>query len=191
MLHNSLTVFEWANLWGVEIITEKAYCKVQNGYKIIFYYMTRTLFFWWTKTKRCWSSCPFPYKDSKTSAGYYHFKEVCDAKIIFFVISSLLDIHSIFTCSIIAFRAIDYHSPRVPTRHFHILCKICDHIHRQKLLLTHGVGMICYKTFPNFYIFPCKKYSFCPKLSPCNSPNGKLIPLSQNTEYKKTFRWKQ
>ena len=29
----------------------------------------------------------------------------------FFVISSLLDIHSSFTCSIIAFRAIDYPSP--------------------------------------------------------------------------------
>ena len=28
-----------------------------------------------------------------------------------FIISSLLDIHSIFTCSIIAFRAIDYPSP--------------------------------------------------------------------------------
>ena len=37
MLHNTFTVFEWANLWGMEIITEKVYCKVQNGYKIIFY----------------------------------------------------------------------------------------------------------------------------------------------------------
>ena len=27
--------------------------------------MTRKLFFWWTKTKRCWSSCPFPYKAAK------------------------------------------------------------------------------------------------------------------------------
>ena len=106
--------------------------------------MTRTLFFWWTKTKRCWSSCPFPCKDSKTSAGYYHFKEVCDGEISFCY--SLLDIHSIFTCSIIAFRAIDYlppprlPPPRVPTRHFHILCKICEHIYRQKLLLAHGAG---------------------------------------------------
>ena len=34
---------------------------------------------------------------------------------------------------------------------------------------------ICYKTFPNFYIyFLVKNYSF----SPCNSPSGKLIPLS-------------
>ena len=83
MLHNIFTVFEWANIWGVKIITENVYCKVQNSYKIIFYLMTRTLFFWWTKTKRYWSSCPFPYKGSKTSAGYYHFKEVCDGEIIF------------------------------------------------------------------------------------------------------------
>ena len=70
MLHNTLTVAEWANLWeGMCINTE--------GYKIMFYSMTRKLFFWWTKTKRCWSSCTFPYKGSKNSPGYYHFKEVC------------------------------------------------------------------------------------------------------------------
>ena len=37
MLDNTFTVFEWANLWGVKIITENVYCKVQNGYKIIFF----------------------------------------------------------------------------------------------------------------------------------------------------------
>ena len=37
VLHNTFTVFEWANLWGVKIITENVYCKVQNDYKIIFY----------------------------------------------------------------------------------------------------------------------------------------------------------
>ena len=57
------------------------------------------------------------------------------------VISFLLD--SIFIWSITGFRAIDYPSPTpppplVPTRHFHILCKICEHILRQKLLLAQG-----------------------------------------------------
>ena len=59
----------------------------------------------------------------------------------------------------------------MPTCHFHILCKICEHIYRQKLLLAQGVGWggtICHKTFPNFYMFHCKKHSFCPKLSPCS-----------------------
>ena len=64
-----------------------------------------------------------------------------------FVIFSLLDIHSIFTCSIIAFRAIDYPFPRVPTRHSHILCKICEHIYRQKLLLAHGGERYAIKLF--------------------------------------------
>ena len=50
----------------------------------------------------------------------------------FFYISSLLDIYNIFTCSIITIRAIDYPSPRVPTRHFRIVCKICDRIKKAK-----------------------------------------------------------
>ena len=41
-----------------------------------------------------------------------------------------------------------------------------------------GGGTTCHKTFPNFYMFHCKKHSFCPKLSPCSIPKGKLIPLS-------------
>ena len=54
------------------------------------------------------------------AATYFHTKaaKLMQAFIILrkfvksiFVISSLLDIHSIFTCSIIAFRAIDYPPP--------------------------------------------------------------------------------
>ena len=72
MLHNTLTVAELAHLWeGMCISTEG----LQNN--VLLLYMTRKLFFWWTKTKRCWSSCTFPYKGSKNSSGYYHFKEVC------------------------------------------------------------------------------------------------------------------
>ena len=83
MLHNTFTVFEWANLWGVEIITEKVYCKYRTVTKQYSIKWLKHYFCWWTKTKRCWSSCPFPYKGSKTSAGYYHFKEVCDGEINF------------------------------------------------------------------------------------------------------------
>ena len=179
MLHNTFIVFEWANIWGEEIITEKVYWKVQNGYKIILYQMTKTLFFRWTKTKRCWSSCPFPYKGSKTSASYYHFKEVCDGEIIFcyfFLIRQTLHFYLLGHC---------FSGHRLP---FPPVCQHATFIYCAKYVNTYtgkcfcwhtgGGGTICYKTFPNFYIFPCKKYSFCPKLSPCNSSNGKLIPLS-------------
>ena len=57
------------------------------------------------------------------------------------VISSLLDIHSIFTCSIIGFRAIDYPSPACAnTPLSYVLCKTCEHIYKQKLLWAHGGG---------------------------------------------------
>ena len=59
---------------------------------------------------------------------------------LIYVISFLLDRHSIFICSITGFRAIDYPPPLVPTRYFHILCKICEHIYRQKLLFAQGRG---------------------------------------------------
>ena len=39
-----------------------------------------------------------------------------------------------------------------PARHVYILCKICQHICRQMLLLVPGGGAILYKAFPNFYI---------------------------------------
>ena len=55
------------------------------------------------------------------------------------VISFLLDRHSIFICSITGFRAIDYPPPPCANT-LHILCKICEHIYRQKLLLAQGGG---------------------------------------------------
>ena len=70
------------------------------------------------------------------SLGPYSYPLVRETLIS--VISFSLDRHSIFICSITGFRAIDYPSPLVPTRHFHILCKICEHIYRQKLLLAQG-----------------------------------------------------
>ena len=56
------------------------------------------------------------------------------------VISFLLDIHSNFIYSITGFRAIDYPPQACANTHFHILCKICEHIYRQKLLLAQGGG---------------------------------------------------
>ena len=64
------------------------------------------------------------------------------------VISVLLDIHNIFICSITGVRAIDNPPPTlVPTRHFHILCKICEHIYGQKLLLAQGGKRYAIKLF--------------------------------------------
>ena len=152
--------------------------------------MTRTLFFWWTKTKRCWSSCPFPYKGSRTSAGYYHFKELCDGEINFCYLS-LIRYISIFTCSIIAFRATDYHpspppptAPRVPNATFIYCAKyvntytgksFCGHTEWGK---RYAIKLFLISIYFLVKKKKKKKYSFCPKLSPCNSPNGKLIQLS-------------
>ena len=143
--------------------------------------MTRKLFFWWKKTttKRCWSSCTFPYRGSKNSPGYYHFKGVCAGGLnfcYFFLIRQAQHFYLLDHW----FSGRRLSPPPVPTHHFHILCKICEHIYRQKLLLAQageGWGTICYKTFPNFYMFHCKKHSFCLKLSPCSIPKGKLNPL--------------
>ena len=70
--------------------------------------------------------------------------------------------------------------PLVPTCHFHILCKICEHIYRQRLLLAQGGGGGRYaiKLFPISICFIVRKHSFCPKLSPCSIPKGKLIQIS-------------
>ena len=69
------------------------------------------------------------------------------------------------------------------------------HIQAKAFVGTRGGGRggaICHNTFPNFYMFHCKKkHSFCPKLSPCSIPKGKLIPLSQYTEFQETFLRKQ
>ena len=85
-------------------------------------------------------------KDTE-SAAHFHIKAAKIARVIIIlrtfvlvnlisVISVLLDIHSIFICTITGFRAIDYPCPLVPTCHFHILYKICEHIYRQKLSLA-------------------------------------------------------
>ena len=58
-----------------------------------------------------------------------------------FVISSLLDIDSIFTYSIIAFRAIVYPSPPCANTPLSYIVQKCEHIYRQKLLLAHGGGV--------------------------------------------------
>ena len=144
--------------------------------------MTIKLFFWWTKTKRCWSSCTFPYKGSENSPGYYTFKEVCAGGLnfcYFFLIRQTQNFY-LFDHWFSGHR-LSPPPPLVPTRHFHILCKICDHIYRQKLCWHKG-GTICHKTLPNFNMFHCKKkkkkHNFCPKLSPCSIPKEKLIPLS-------------
>ena len=154
--------------------------------------MTRKLFFWWTKTKRCWSSCTFPFKGNKNSPGYYHFKEVCAAGLnccYFFLIRQTQHFYLLDHC---------FSGHRLS---FSPLCQHASFIYCAKYMWTHiqakaFVGTrgetICHKTFPNFFMYHCKqKLSFCPKLSPCNIPKGKLIPLSKNTECKETFLRKQ
>ena len=71
--------------------------------------MTRTLFFWWTKQKDPETAAPFHIKAAKLVQVIIILRKFVMEKS-FFVISSLLDIHNRFTCSIIAFRAIDYPS---------------------------------------------------------------------------------
>ena len=77
-----------------------------------------------------------------------------------------------FICLINGFRAIDYPSPLVSTRHFHILCKICEHIYRQSFCWHKWGGGERYaiKLFLISICFIVKKHSFCPKLSPCSIP---------------------
>ena len=101
--------------------------------------MTRKLFF----------SDEQKQKDAE-AAAHFHIKAAKIAQVIIIlrkfvflisVISFLLDIHSIFIYWITGFWAIDYPPLRpsfVQTHHFHILCKICEHIYRQKLLLAQG-----------------------------------------------------
>ena len=73
-------------------------------------------------------------KKDAEAAAHFHIKAAKIAQVIIIlrkcvpdnlisVISFLLDIRSIFISSITGFRAIDYSSPLVPTRQFHILCK--------------------------------------------------------------------
>ena len=158
--------------------------------------MSRTLFFWLTKTKTCWSSCTFPYKGSKNSRSYCHFKEVCAGGLnfcYFFLIRQTQNFYLLdhwFSGHRLSSPPPPH--PLVPARHFHILCKICEQIYRQKLSLAQGGGeRYAIKLFLISICFIVKKHNFCPKLSPCRIPKGKLIPLSYNTEFKETFLRKQ
>ena len=101
--------------------------------------MTRKLFSDEQKQKDAEAAAHFHIKASKIAKVIIILRKFVREDLIS-VISFLLDRHSIFICSITGFRAKDYLSPLVPTRHFHILCKICEHIYRQKLLLAQGGG---------------------------------------------------
>ena len=80
------------------------------------------------------------------------------------VISFLLDRHRIFICSITGFRAIDYRSPPcASTPLSYIVQNMRTHIQAKAFVGTRG-GTICHKTFPNFYMFHCKKAQFLPKI---------------------------
>ena len=64
---------------------------------------------------------------------------------LIFVISSFLDIHSIFTCSIIAFRAKDYpspppHPPYANTPLSYIVQNMWTHIQAKAFVGTRGGG---------------------------------------------------
>ena len=167
MLRNTLTVAEWANLWEGE--NNQMCIAVQNKWLENYFSDEQ-------KTKIYWSHCTFPYtiKAAKIARVIIILRMFVLENLIS-VISVLLDIHSIFICSITGFRAIDYPSPESPPCANTPLSYTCIVGTR---VGWRGGGMICYKTFPNFYMFHCKKHSFYPKLSPCSIPNGKLIPLS-------------
>ena len=130
--------------------------------------MTRKLFFWWTKTKRCWSSCTFSYKGSKNSPSYYHFKEVCAGGLNFCYFFHIRQTQNFYLLDHwFSGHRLPPPPSLVPARHFHILCKICEHIYRQKLLWHKGGGeRYAIKLFPISICFIVKKHSFCPKLSP-------------------------
>ena len=121
--------------------------------------MTRKLFFWWTKTKRCWISCTFPYKGSKNSQVIIILRKFVREDLIS-VISFLSDRHSIYICSNTGFRATDYLPPPprcANTPLSYIVQNMWAHIQAKAFVGTRGGGTICHKTFPNFYMFHCKK----------------------------------
>ena len=164
MLHNTLTVAEWANLWEGKII------------KINVYWLYRMV------TKHCsvkWLENYFSdeqkQKDAE-AAAHFHIKAAKIAHVIIIlrtfvlenliaVISVLLDIHSIFICSITGFRAIDYPPPPpcANTSLSYIVQNMWTRIKAKAFVGTRR-GTICYKTFPNFYMFHCKKTQFLPKI---------------------------
>ena len=80
------------------------------------------------------------------------------------VISFLLDRHNNFICLITGFRAIDYPSPPCAnTPLSYIVQNMWTHIQAKAFVGTRG-GTICHKTFSYFYLFHCKKHSFCSKV---------------------------
>ena len=128
-------------------------------------------------------------KKNAEAAAHFHIKAPKISQVIIIlrkfvredlisVISFLLDRHSIFICSITGL------SSPPP------LCQHATFIYCAKYVNTYTGKSFCWQmavggvggggggTFPNFYIFHCKKHSFCPKLSPCSIPEGKLIPFS-------------
>ena len=154
--------------------------------------MTRKLFFWWTKTKRCWSSCTFPYKAAKIAQVIMILRKFVPEDLTS-AISFLLDRHTIFICSITGFRAIDSppHPPCASTPLSYIVLNMWTHVHAKAFVGTKGGGRYAIKKFLISICFIVKKHSFFPKLSPSSIPKGKRIPLSQNTEFKETFLRKQ
>ena len=93
-------------------------------------------------------------KDAETAA-HFHIKAAKLVQVIIilrkfvmeksiFVISSLLDIHSIFTCSVIAFRAIDYPPPHPhPCANMplsYIVQNMWTHIQAKAFVGTRGGG---------------------------------------------------
>ena len=103
-------------------------------------------------------------------------------------ISYLLDIHSIFTCSIIVVLGRRLSFPPLCQHATFIYCSKYANTYTGKAFVgTRGGGRERYaiKLVLISIYFNVKKHSFCPKLSPCSSQNEKLN--SQNTEFKKTF----
>ena len=103
--------------------------------------MTRKIIFLMNKKKQkdAETAAHFQIKATKIAQGY-HLKEVCAGGLNFCYFFLIMQRQH--------FYLLDHwfsghrlsSPPLVPTRHFHILCKICEHIYRQKLLLAQGGG---------------------------------------------------
>ena len=141
MLHNTLTVAEWANLWEVENV----YCKYRMTAKYCSIKWLENYFSDEQKQEDAEAAAHFHIKAAAKIAQVIIILRTFALENLISIISFLLEVHSIFMYSIAGFLAIDYPPPPhpfVPTRHLHILCKICEHIYiyRQKLLLAQGGG---------------------------------------------------
>ena len=125
-------------------------------------------------------------KDAE-AAAHFHTKAAKIAQVIIIlrtfvlknlisVISVLLDIHCIFICSITGFRAFFPSCANTPLSY--IVQNMWTHIQAKVLLAQGSGGGYAIKLFLISICFIVKKHRFCPKLSPCSIPNGKLISLS-------------